>query len=45
MWPNPQETADLFKFSEEILYGKLFYAVIWNTNWNENAVNENLIFP
>ena len=46
MWPNPQETADLVILSEEILYGKLyFYAVIWNTNWNKNAVNENLIFP
>ena len=23
MWPNPQETADLFIFTEEILNGKL----------------------
>ena len=23
MWPNPQETADLVKFTEEILNGKL----------------------
>ena len=22
MWPNPQETADLFTFTEEILDGK-----------------------
>ena len=25
MWPNPQETADLFIFSEEILNGKLYF--------------------
>ena len=23
MWPNPQETADLVTFTEEIFYGKL----------------------
>ena len=30
MWPNPQETADLFTFTEEILNGKLhiLYSVI-----------------
>ena len=29
MWPNPQKTAYLVKFTEEILDGKLhFYAVI-----------------
>ena len=29
MWPNPQETADLVTFTEEILNGKLhfFFAV------------------
>ena len=25
MWPNPQETADLVAFSEEILNGKLHF--------------------
>ena len=25
MWPNPQETADLVKFTEEILNGKLYF--------------------
>ena len=25
MWPNPQETADLVTFSEEILTGKLHF--------------------
>ena len=25
MWPNPQETADLFTFTEEILNGKLYF--------------------
>ena len=29
MWPNPQETADLVTFTEEILNVKLhFYAVV-----------------
>ena len=26
MWLNPQETADLVKFTEEILNGKLFFS-------------------
>ena len=25
MWPNPQETADLVTFTEEILNGKLHF--------------------
>ena len=25
MWPNPQETADLVTFTEEILNGKLYF--------------------
>ena len=25
MWPNPQETADLIVFTEEILNGKLYF--------------------
>ena len=25
MWPNPQETVDLLKFTEEILNGKLHF--------------------
>ena len=28
MWPNPQKTADLVKFTEEILDGKLFFFAI-----------------
>ena len=24
-WPNPQETADLIKFTEEILNGKFYF--------------------
>ena len=27
MWPNPQETADLVTFTEEILNGKLHFFV------------------
>ena len=36
MWPNPQETADLVTFTEEILNRKLhFRAVfIFSSNWN-----------
>ena len=33
MWPNPQETADLVTFTEEILNGKLCaktFFVYWN---------------
>ena len=25
MWPNPQETADLVTFTEEIINGKLYF--------------------
>ena len=28
MWPNPQETADLVTFTEEILTGKLH--ILWS---------------
>ena len=33
MWPNPQETTDLVKFTEEILNGKLHFFVQWNNNF------------
>ena len=29
MWPNPQETADLVKFTEEILNGKFHFCAVW----------------
>ena len=33
MWPNPQETADLVTFTEEILKGKLhFLCSVMNIN-------------
>ena len=28
MWPNPQETADLITFTEEILNGKLYFCAV-----------------
>ena len=28
MWPNPQETADLVTFTDEILYEKLYFNVV-----------------
>ena len=36
MWPNPQETADLVTFTEEILNGKLHFlcSVICNNSNN-----------
>ena len=30
MWPNPQETADLFTFTEEILNRKLHFFAQWD---------------
>ena len=30
MWPNPQEVADLVKFTEEILNGKFHFLCIQN---------------
>ena len=33
MWPNPQETTDLVKFTEEILNGKLHFFVQWNNKF------------
>ena len=34
MWPNPQETADLVTFTEEILNGKLYFLCgVQNTSY------------
>ena len=40
MWPNPQETADLVTFSEEILNGKLqFLCSVWHDHeYSSDAV-------
>ena len=39
MWPNPQEIADLVKFTEEILNRKLhFYAALLNKYLAENLI-------
>ena len=32
MWPNPQGTADLFTFTEEILCGKLYFCALYIVN-------------
>ena len=29
MWPDPQETADLVTFTEEILNGKLIFRAVF----------------
>ena len=31
MWPNPQETAALVTFTEEILNGKLDFCAVYKT--------------
>ena len=36
MWPNPQETADLVTFSEEILNGKLHFLCTERLVWKQN---------
>ena len=28
MWPNPQETADLVTFTEQIINGKLYFFAV-----------------
>ena len=43
MWPNPQETADLVTFNEEIRNGKLhflcsgFQSIPWPSSWEGYA--------
>ena len=39
MWPNPQETADLVTFTEEILNGKLHFLC----NGNGKGISRNFI--
>ena len=41
MWPNPQETADLFTFTEDILNLKLHFLGSGYTNWADK--NSNII--
>ena len=51
MWPNPQETADLVTFTEEILNGQLYFfsAVLYIDNfYGEGLIFDDLgkwIFP
>ena len=33
MWPNPQETADLVTFTEEIIHGKLYFLCSVDNIW------------
>ena len=41
MWPNPQETADLVTFTEEIFNGKLhFFAAVYSVWSNYISVDE-----
>ena len=45
MWPNPQETADLATFTEEILNGKLHF--LWNawTEVNAGFIQSSILGP
>ena len=38
MWPNPQDSADLVTFSEEILNGKLFFFFFFLQCKNERLI-------
>ena len=39
MWPNPQETADLVTFTEEILNGKLHFCAVYKEKKTVEDVN------
>ena len=42
MWPNPQETADLIKFIEEILNAKIYFLCsVWDNGTNDFKVKVN----
>ena len=42
MWPNPQETADLVTFTEEILNGKLYFLLCKDSDdWSVNPLTAN----
>ena len=43
MWPNPQETADLVTFTDEILNGKLYFFVQWVVQWMELLILGHII--
>ena len=40
MWPNPEETADLVKFTKEILNGKLHFLCSDESEWEELRMDE-----
>ena len=39
MWPNPQETADLVTFTEEILNGKLHFLFLIDLGHDQGRPN------
>ena len=41
MWPNPQETANLLAFTEEILNGKLHFLCSLNSIYHKKLVKAN----
>ena len=40
MWPNPQETADLVTFTEEILNGKFYFLCCVKLNISRANLND-----
>ena len=40
MWPNPQETADLVTFTDEILYEKLYFNVVLVKTFLKFIIND-----
>ena len=40
MWPNPQETADLVIFTEEILNGKLHFCAVRSRTVDHNICDK-----
>ena len=40
MWPNPQKTADLVTFTEEILNGKFLFFVLCQKEISSNVIKK-----
>ena len=43
MWPNPQETADMVTFTEEIVNGNFIFCAVWavlNDSYNGHHLNK-----
>ena len=45
MWPNPNETADLVTFAEEVLMENFIFFAVKVSYWNEKQKNGNTCWP